>query len=108
VAGHIVAPGPVAVRRPDALRVAVIDDPERAFHLVGVHGLVTSTTIGALAERLSEISPRSSVHVDLASATIVDRRAMDALERVVDALERRGVHLRLVGLDPAHPALSAN
>lgn len=47
------------------------------------------------------------LHIDLTDAIIADLTTMLAFERAVDHLERQGVDIRIVGLDPAHPALMA-
>jgi hypothetical protein len=87
------------------LHVAISRDPCAPIQVMGVQGLVNSTTIGALAIAFASIEDHCALHVDLTSANVESSEVLRALESLVDVLERRGVRLRVVGFDPHHPAI---
>jgi hypothetical protein len=89
-----------------APQVARVDDPYGEMSLVAVRGDVEHDTIGQLENVLADLPNGRFVHLDLGSATIRTGWAMRLLEAIADDLERRGVVLRVVGLDPQHPMLA--
>lgn len=96
-------------RHPAAQSVAiqVIDDPEGTVRLVGVHGTVTPRNAHQLLSVSHGLGDRLGLHVDLSRASIPTVEALQHLEAAIDELERRGYKLRIVGVDPALPALIA-
>jgi hypothetical protein len=91
----------------DRLVVTVVDDPSGAMHLVGVRGVATPESVLPLLDTLDRLEPGMSLHLDVTEARIVSATTLDAIERTIDQLELRGVRIRIVGLDPRHPALSS-
>lgn len=89
----------------DRLAVSVVDDPTGRMRLIGVRGPVNVETVVRLATVLDAVEPGSRLHLDLTDATIAGPLALEHVERLVDRLELRGVRIRIVGLDPRHPAL---
>lgn len=90
----------------DGLVVDVIDDPLGPMCLVRVIGALDERRVGKLFDALSHGTPIRALHLDLHDAVIVDDAAMTALERAVDHLEVQLVGIRIVGVDPYHPALA--
>jgi anti-anti-sigma regulatory factor len=88
------------------LSVSVVDDPTGTLRLIGVRGPLTLETLGDLADALDAIDDDGWVHLDLTDARIIGSLALDRVERLFDRLELRGVRIRIVGLDPRHPALT--
>lgn len=88
------------------LAVNVVDDPNGRMHLIGVRGTLTSHTVPALAAALMRVPDGSGLHLDVTDTEIDGAAALDEIERLIDRLELRGVRIRIVGLDPRHPALS--
>ena len=72
-----------------------------------VSGLLTADVMPCLVRSWDGMRASEFLHIDLTDAPIVDLTTMLALERAVDHLERQGVDIRIVGIDPAHPALTA-
>lgn len=92
----------------DRLVVTVVDDPSGMMRLVGVRGVVTPDSVSPLLDTLDRIESAMSLHLDLTEARIVSGATLDVIEHSVDQLELRGVRIRIVGLDPRHPALSTH
>jgi anti-anti-sigma regulatory factor len=92
----------------DRLVVTVVDDPSGMMRLVGVRGVVTTDSVSPLLDTLDRIESATSLHLDLTEARIVGATTLDVIEHSVDQLELRGVRIRIVGLDPRHPALSSH
>lgn len=88
-------------------RVDHVIDPEGTVLLVRVSGNATLRTIDEVARRTAPLDRRHTVHLDLHDAIIESVQVVHALERVADRLERQRVRIRMVGLDPHHPALDA-
>ena len=72
------------------------------FRIVGRATLPIVDEIDRLTTALGE---RHTVHVDLFDAEIPSAAVMRNLERLADRLERSLVRVRMVGVDPNHPAL---
>lgn len=87
------------------LHVGISRDPLSTMHLMGVRGLLNATTISTLAIAFMSIADHSSLHLDVTNAIVQDGSVMRRLETLVDQLERRGVHLRVVGFGPQHPVI---
>lgn len=94
------------LRRPMPSSLDVVDDPDGAIRLVRLRGHVSAATLIELLEAGTALRAPRHVHLDLIDARIPTVTAMHALERTVDHVERLGVAVRVVGLDPHHPALS--
>jgi anti-anti-sigma regulatory factor len=90
----------------DRLSVTVVDDPTGRLRLIGVRGPLTGETAPTLAATLDAVPDGGSLHLDVTNATLTSPLALDQVERMIDLLELRGVGIRIVGLDPRHPALS--
>lgn len=96
-------------RRPATTRptISIVHDPDGDIRLVGVRGPLTVASVTTLVDVLDDLGDGLGLHLDLSSASIHGVEALRCVERAVDELERRGVTLRVVGVDPAHPALVA-
>ena len=90
----------------DHLVVSVVDDPDGRLRLIGVRGPLTAETAPTLATVLDAVPDGSALHIDVTNAALTGQLALDQVERMIDLLELRGVGIRIVGLDPRHPALS--
>ncbi len=90
----------------DRLSVTVVDDPTGRLRLIGVRGPLTAETAPTLAATLDAVPDGGSLHLDVTNAALSSPHAVDQVERMIDLLELRGVGIRIVGLDPRHPALS--
>lgn len=88
-------------------RVDHVIDPDGTVLLFRVSGAVAPCTIDEIARRTVSLDARHTVHLDLHDACIPSVQVVDALERLADRLERSRVRIRMVGLDPNHPAIDA-
>ena len=88
-------------------QVVRVDDPYGEMSLVAVRGDVQHDTVADLQTMLADLPVGHFVHLDLGNASIRTAWAMRLLEAIADDLEGRGVVLRVVGLDPEHPMLTA-
>lgn len=70
-----------------------------------VAGPATLRTIAAIDRLTAPLGAVNTVHLDLFDAVIPSGAVMRQLERLVDRLERSMVRVRVVGVDPNHPAL---
>ena len=95
-----------ALPSPGRMSIAVVDDPRGTLRLIGVRGLVDCDNLPSLATTFDAIEDGGSVHVDVTDADIAGPLALERVERLIDRLELRGVRIRIVGLDPRHPAIS--
>lgn len=96
-------------RRPSRTRGLVVDrvdDPSGSARLVRVIGAMDAQSVSRVFEAWSDITTPHLVHLDLHDAAILGDDAMLALERAVDHLERQQIGIRIVGIDPYHPALT--
>jgi len=89
-----------------APRITRVDDPFIEMSLIAIRGDVDCDTIGELHDVLGDVHAGRFLHLDLGDALISTGWAMRQLEETADDLERRGVVLRVVGLDPQHPLLA--
>jgi anti-anti-sigma regulatory factor len=97
---------PVEPTEPTALmQVDWIDDPAGYVRLITVTGELNSTTTGAAAVQIIELANSAALHIDFNAAEINGGAAMGRLEAMADLLEDLGVEVRIVGVDPLHPAL---
>lgn len=80
-------------------------DPDDAVWVFRVVGRATLRTVDEIDRLTSTLGGRHSVHVDLFDAVIPSGAVMRELERLADRLERSTVRVRVVGVDPNHPAL---
>lgn len=98
-------PRPAARTRPSSGGIDLVDDPDGSMRLVRVRGVLSWRSIDRLFDLLVEPMSIRGVHLDLIDARILDVPTMMRLERLVDCLEQRQVGVRIIGIDPAHPAL---
>jgi hypothetical protein len=95
-----------------SITISTVDDPDGTMHLIGVRGTVTERNahrlFGAAHRFGSGLGRGLGLHIDLTQATIPTADSLRHLEMTIDELERRGFRLRVVGVDPAHPALVAS
>ena len=87
------------------VRVEHVDDPEGPFRLVRAAGVLGPSSIDRLLDAWRNLVAPSSLHLDLGDARILDADTMQRLEAALDHLERQGIAIRLVGIDPYHPVL---
>src|SRR3954453_15044866 len=80
------------------LVIGVIDDPELAMRLLSVRGPVTLASLDALVVAFEEVRDCSRLHLDLTDAEFGDRSVISSLAGLLDELDDRRVHLRIVGL----------
>jgi hypothetical protein len=98
----------VADQLPPPPREAVVDhvvDPDGAVWIVRVSGPATHRTVDEIDRITGTAPPRSTVHLDLFDASIPSGPVMQELARLADRLEYALVRVRMVGLDPHHPAI---
>jgi hypothetical protein len=88
-------PAPQVVER---LVLGVIDDPDRSMRLLSVRGSLTPVSITALADAVSEIPGHAMLHLDLTDVEFTNAAVIARLGAMLDALEERGVRIRIVGL----------
>lgn len=86
-------------------RVDLVVDPDGGVLLFRLVGETTLLTVKELDARTASLDARHSVHLDLIDATISSRRVVHELECLADRLERTMVRVRMVGVDPNHPAV---
>lgn len=89
-------------------RPATVDhivDPDGRMRLVRITGCATHRTIDDVDAITGALPPRSGVHLDLVDARIASVSVMRDLERLADRLEQAGMQIKVVGVDPNHPAL---
>ncbi len=98
-------PSPSAPSAPTAPTVTVVNDPDGLVRLIGVRGIVDARAAALLAATIDAIDDVNVIHIDLSAAEFVPERTIELIERAFDRAERRGLRLRVVGLDPELPAL---
>jgi hypothetical protein len=89
------------------LDVDLVDDPDGTIRLVGVNDTITVANAHRLLDAADGVDRRVTLHLDFSQASIPTNEALWRLEASIDELERRGYGLRVVGVDPEHPALVA-
>lgn len=82
-----------------------VDDPELPFRLVRAAGIIGPSSIERLLDAWADLMAPASLHLDLGDARIDDAATMQRLESGLDHLERQGIAIRLIGIDPHHPVL---
>lgn len=87
------------------VRVEHVDDPEAPFRLIRAAGNLGPTSIDRLLDAWANVMAPASLHLDLGDARIDDAHTMHRLEAALDHLERQGITIRLIGIDPQHPVL---
>ena len=88
------------------LRIAVSSDPTSRIQLMGVCGVLDDDTIPSLEDAFAAVASHSVLHVDVTDLGVHSGPIVRRFESLIEQLERRHVRLRLVGLDPQHPALA--
>lgn len=92
---------------PYGLALTSVQDPVGDLRLLGLRGQLTLDTIEVLAEALATVPEGSALHIDVTDVAIGGAAVIDRCELLIDELEARRVRIRIVGLDPRHPALAA-
>ena len=80
------------------LVLGVIDDPDLAMRLLSVRGGLTAVSITALADAFGEIPDHAMLHLDLNDVEFANAAVVTRLGGMIDALEDRGIRIRIVGL----------
>ena len=80
-------------------------DPDGAVVLFHVSGRASHHTVDQIDAVAGDLRPHSIVHLDLSDAEIPAGPVMRELERLADRLEYSLVRVRMVGVDPNHPAI---
>lgn len=86
--------------------ITFVNDPTRPFRLVHAVGVLDGRSIHELLGSLGDVPAPHQIHLDVQDACIADATTMSRLESALDRLERRRVEVRVVGLDPQHPAIA--
>lgn len=76
------------------------------MRLVRVVGAVDTNCLSLVFDTWSDVTASCTVHLDLHDAAIMGDVTMQTLERALDHLERQGICVRIVGIDPQHPAIA--
>ena len=95
-----------AARSERGVTVGVVDDPTQPIRLVRVTGSIDAGSVQRVLGVWEHLTAPHLVHVDLQDAAIADATTMDRLEAALDHLERRRIGVRVVGIDPHHPAIA--
>ena len=99
-------PIPAATSTPPAT-VMSVDDPDRPIRLVRAVGVLGPDSIAELLGSWQDLTAPHHVHVDVEDASIVDVATMHQLGSALDRLERQRIGVRIVGIDPSHPAFAS-
>jgi anti-anti-sigma regulatory factor len=91
---------------PLGLVISVVEDPTADLLLLGLRGQLTTNTVCGLADVLAAVPDGTGLHIDLGDVAIGGTAVIDRCELLIDQLEARQVRIRIVGLDPRHPALA--
>lgn len=86
-------------------RLEYVVDPDGAVWVFRIVGRATQRIVDELDALTIELGGGHTVHVDLVDAEIPSVVVMRDLERLADRLEAALVKVRMVGVDPNHPAL---
>lgn len=91
---------------PSATRLSVsyVDDPDHRVRVIRAAGHLTAESTGELLRSWEHLTAPRIIHLD-AGALDIDIGAMRRLETAFDHLERQRIDVRVVGIDPTHPAL---
>jgi hypothetical protein len=87
--------------------VTYVDDPFVPIRLVRARGHVGPRSIERLFEAFADLHAPHHLHLDVGDALIDDPATMARLEAALDRLELLRIDVRIVGIDPQHPALPA-
>lgn len=91
---------------PAGLTVGVVDDPARPIRLVRAAGVIDPVSVDRIVRAWEHVTAPYLVHLDVQDACIIDATTMSRLESALDHLERQRIDVRIVGIDPHHPALA--
>ena len=94
-------------RRLPALTVDFVDDPVRPIRLVRAAGVIDPVSINRVLSAWEHVTAPYLVHLDVEDARIVDATTMSRLESALDHLEQERIDVRIVGIDPHHPAIAS-
>lgn len=86
-------------------RLAHVADPNGGGSILAVRGLLNAAAIEAVHDATAPLQPGARLYLDLTGASILAGPWLRMLETLVDALEERGVSVRVVGVSPHHPDL---
>lgn len=85
--------------------MSYVDDPYVPIRLVRASGHIGVASIDRLFKTFDGLKAPHHLHLDVRDANIADAATMARLEAAMDRLERLKIDVRLVGIDPQHPAL---
>lgn len=83
-------------------------DPDGTVWLFRISGQADLTVVDELDRLTASLDARHTVHLDLFDATIPSTGVVHRLERLADRLEQAMVRVRMVGVDPNHPAFDSS
>lgn len=86
-------------------RFEYLVDPDGAVWVFRIAGRATLRIVDEIDRLTEQLGERHTVHLDLFDADIRSITVMRELERLAERLERSLVRVRMVGVDPNHPAL---
>ena len=86
-------------------RLTQVADPHGTGSILAVQGLLNASAIEAIHDATVVLPTGSRLDLDLTGAAILSGPWIRMLEALIDALEARGVHVRVTGLSPHHPEL---
>lgn len=86
-------------------RLAHVADPHGCGSILAVQGLLNASAIDAVHHATVVLPGGARLDLDLTGAVILAGPWLRMLEALIDALEARGVHVRVVGVSPYHPEL---
>jgi hypothetical protein len=86
--------------------VTYVDDPTGPIRLVHASGRLGPETISMLLRTWDHLSAPHQLHVDVTDAYIADIDTMHRIESALDRLELQRIDVRIVGIDPQHPAIA--
>lgn len=87
--------------------VQYVDDPALPIRLVRVVGAIDPMSIHQVCRAWEHVRAPHFVHLDVQDACIADRYTMSRLEAALDRLEHDQIDVRIVGIDPHHPAIAS-
>jgi hypothetical protein len=86
-------------------RLDYVVDPDGVVWVFRIVGRATLRIVDEIDRLTGGLGARHTVHLDLFDADILSVTVMRELERLADRLEHSLVRVRMVGVDPNHPAL---
>ena len=87
--------------------MGIVDDPIRPVRLVRAAGVIDPISINRVLSAWEHLTSPYLVHLDVQDACIADSITMTRLETALDQLEHRRIDVRIVGIDPHHPAIAS-